>query len=66
MKCPWLVKTVIQTNNKNSFNDSVRTEHQEFDNCMRNECPYYYTTNNNQNTKCLRVEIDKANSQLLI
>lgn len=42
MICPWLVKTITETDNKNSFNSSRRVEHQEFDKCMKQECPFYY------------------------
>ena len=41
MICPWLVKTITETDNKNSFNSSRRVEHQEFDKCMKTECPFY-------------------------
>ena len=41
MVCPWLVKTITQANNKNSYNESVKAEHQEFDKCMKNNCPFY-------------------------
>ena len=51
MICPWLVKTIVQTTNKNSYNDSVRTEHQEFDKCMKEDCPFYAP---NANNKCKR------------
>lgn len=54
MICPWLIKTVVQTNNKNSFNDSVRTEHQEFDKCMKKDCPFYATKDGQE--ICKRVE----------
>ena len=41
MVCPWLIKTITQVNNKNSYNESVKTEHQEFDKCMKKDCPFY-------------------------
>ena len=52
MKCPWLVNTVVETNNRNSFNDARRTEHQDFAKCVKDECPFY----DRVNTKCLRAE----------
>ena len=67
MICPWLVKTVVQTNNKNSYNDSVRTEHQEFDRCMKHDCPFFFSLRKRAGTSdsqaietCQRVEIEKA------
>lgn len=66
MICPWLVKTTIQTNNKNSYNDSVRTEHQEFDKCMKGDCPFYALKHGRDAEGtfsipvCKRAEIEKA------
>lgn len=41
MVCPWLIKTVTDTDNKNSYNNTKRVEHQEFDRCMGYQCPFY-------------------------
>lgn len=66
MICPWLVKTVTETDNKNSYNNSRRTEHQEFDRCMENECPFYELKHGRSDSGtistrgCLRVEIEKT------
>lgn len=54
MKCPWLIKTTTQTNNKNSYNESVRVEFQEFSNCMKKDCPFYRVTNEKET--CTRVQ----------
>lgn len=54
MKCPWLIKTTTETDNKNSYNNSRRVEHTEFDECIRTNCPFY------QHPKCLRAEIELA------
>lgn len=42
MKCPWLINTVVETNNRNSYNDSRRSEKQEFGECIEFKCPFYY------------------------
>lgn len=52
MICPWLVKTVVETNNRNSYNDSKRIEHQEFDKCMKKDCPFHQEINGKE--RCLR------------
>lgn len=65
MICPWLVKTVTETDNKNSYNSSRRIEHQEFDKCMKDECPFYALKHGLDDSGafsisvCLRAEIEK-------
>lgn len=65
MICPWLVKTITETDNKNSYNNSRRTEHQEFDKCMQGDCPYYSLKHGRDDDGlytipvCLRVEFEK-------
>ena len=65
MTCPWLVKTITETDNKNSYNSSRRIEHQEFDRCMKNDCPFYSLKHGRDDNGafstpvCLRVEIEK-------
>ena len=65
MICPWLVKTITETDNKNSYNNSRRTEHQEFDKCMQGDCPYYALRHGRDDggaysiPACLRVEFEK-------
>lgn len=52
MICPWLIDTVVETNNRNSYNDSRRSEKQVFGKCMEKECPFY--KEQDTNSKCLR------------
>lgn len=54
MLCPWLVKVVTQTDNKNSYNQSQRTEHREYEKCAKQDCPFY--REKNETNKCLRVK----------
>lgn len=41
MKCPWLINTVTETNNRNSYNDVRRSEKQEFGTCVEKLCPFH-------------------------
>lgn len=41
MICPWLIDTVTETNNRNSYNDSRRAEKHTFGKCVGSECPFY-------------------------
>ena len=50
MLCPWLIKVVTQTDNKNSYNQSQRTEHREFEKCAKQDCPFY--REQNKTNKC--------------
>lgn len=52
MKCPWLINTSVETNNRNSYNDSRRTEQQDFGKCVKGDCPFY----DNTNSTCLRAK----------
>ena len=63
MVCPWLVKTITQVNNKNSYNDSVKTEHQEFDKCMEYNCPFYTERQGNDTDGQYKIPICKRTTQ---
>lgn len=54
MICPWLIDTVVETNNRNSYNDSRRSEKQQFGKCMKKECPFYKHINDKD--VCIRAE----------
>ena len=59
MKCPWLIVTVTDTNNRNSYNDSRRSEKQTFGECHKEECPFYSKINKS----CLRINSAENNSK---
>lgn len=59
MRCPWLKLTTIHTDSKSSYNTSKRVEHQEFDKCMKLECPYYAIIDNSEHTPvCNKVRLE--------
>lgn len=41
MKCPWLIRTITQTETTRGGVQSNRNEFQEFCNCMKSDCPFY-------------------------
>lgn len=41
MKCPWLIRTITQTESSRGGVQSTRNEFQEFCNCMKSDCPFY-------------------------
>lgn len=59
MICPWLVKSIIETNNRNSYNDSRRVEHQEFEKCVKEDCPFYTTKGEQPCRRALAEYADK-------
>ena len=60
MICPWLIDTVVETNNRNSYNDSRRSEKSTFGKCVQKDCPFY--SENDTHTKCLRARALVLNS----
>ena len=63
MICPWLIDTVVETNNRNSYNDSRRSEHQSFSKCMKTDCPFYRKKNDKET--CLRAKAIYADAILI-
>lgn len=53
MNCPFKTKTTTQTNNRNNYNETVRTDYQEFCKCDPN-C-MYYTSKPIRGVPCLKI-----------
>lgn len=57
MVCPYLINKIVETNNKNTFADSKRTETSVFGKCVAYECPFYRPDNPTPH-QCARADAD--------